>query len=373
MADPGEESLTTASTNEAETNQKPTPALTKTAQKKLLKQERLAARKAEKKAAEKRRKAEHKEQRRLEWDEKLEALSPEEKAKLIESKNEARRERIKREKEEHWMKIERLKKATEVGQKVVLDLDFGHLMTASEIQSLSQQIMYCYAANSRSANPTHLWLTGCTGEMEARLQNVPGFNNWIIEKENRPYIEALKDQKENLVYLTADAEDVLEELDLKSIYIIGGLVDRNRYKRITMDKATEQGIKAAKLPIGNYLKMSSSQVLTVNQVFEIMLNFIESRDWKSAFFKAIPQRKRDGAEAEILGEENNGTADEADVAALTEDDKKEDLEGDVVEEGYASKKQCIRESEDAENIASEDIDTTGNNFSVIDNGNKELL
>jgi tRNA (guanine9-N1)-methyltransferase len=123
--------------------------------------------------------------------------------------------------------------------------------------------MYCYAANSRSANPTHLWLTGCTGEMDARLRKIPGFNNWVIEKETRPYIEALKDQKENLVYLTADSENVLEELDSKCIYIIGGLVDRNRFKRITMDKAKEQGIKSAKLPIGNYLKMSSSQVYNI--------------------------------------------------------------------------------------------------------------
>jgi tRNA (guanine9-N1)-methyltransferase len=123
--------------------------------------------------------------------------------------------------------------------------------------------MYCYAANSRSTNPAHLWLTGCTGVMEARLQKIPGFNNWVIEKEARPYIEALKNQKENLVYLTADSNNVLEELDLKSIYIIGGLVDRNRFKGITMDKAKEQGIKSAKLPIGNYLKMSSSQVYDI--------------------------------------------------------------------------------------------------------------
>lgn len=92
------------------------------------------------------------------------------------------------------------------------------------------------------------------------MQKIPGFNKWVIEKETRPYIEALKDQKENLVYLTADSENVLEELDSKSIYIIGGLVDRNRFKGLTMDKAKEQGIKSAKLPIGNYLKMSSSQV-----------------------------------------------------------------------------------------------------------------
>ena len=123
--------------------------------------------------------------------------------------------------------------------------------------------MYCYAVNRRCASPCHLWLTGCNGKMGSQLQRLPGFDKWIIEKENQSYIEALQDEKHNLVYLTADSETILDELDPKKIYIVGGLVDRNRWKGITMKKAQEQGIQTAKLPIGNYLKMSSSQVLLV--------------------------------------------------------------------------------------------------------------
>lgn len=120
--------------------------------------------------------------------------------------------------------------------------------------------MYCYAINGRCNLPAHIWLTGCQGEMQNQLLRVPGYDRWIIEKEDRSYIEAFEVQKENLVYLTADSENVLDELDPKAIYVIGGLVDRNRWKGITMKKAEEQGIKTAKLPIGTYLKMSSSQV-----------------------------------------------------------------------------------------------------------------
>ncbi|CBI23531.3 unnamed protein product, partial [Vitis vinifera] len=134
--------------------------------------------------------------------------------------------------------------------------------------------------------------------MGSQLQRLPGFDKWIIEKENQSYIEALQDEKHNLVYLTADSETILDELDPKKIYIVGGLVDRNRWKGITMKKAQEQGIQTAKLPIGNYLKMSSSQVLTVNQVIEILLKFLETKDWKASFFQVIPQRKRGGADSE---------------------------------------------------------------------------
>lgn len=125
------------------------------------------------------------------------------------------------------------------------------------------QIMYCYAVNGRCSSPAHLWLTGCQGEMQAQLQRLPGFDKWVIEKENRPYIEAFEDQKERLVYLTADSETTLDVLDPKHIYIIGGLVDRNRWKGLTKKKAEDQGIQTAKLPIGTYLKMSSSQVCSV--------------------------------------------------------------------------------------------------------------
>lgn len=108
--------------------------------------------------------------------------------------------------------------------------------------------------------PCRLWLTGYEGEIGSQIEKIPGFDKWIIEKDNCPYIKTFETQKEDLVYLTADSENMLTELDLKKIYIIGGLVDRNRWKGITMKKAEEQGIQTAKLPIGNYLKMSSSQV-----------------------------------------------------------------------------------------------------------------
>ncbi|OVA10819.1 tRNA (guanine-N1-)-methyltransferase [Macleaya cordata] len=246
------------------TNDNPTPlppTLSKNAQKKLLKQQKYEEKKAQKKAAIKEQKQREGERKRREWDEKLANVSEEEKLKLIESRRELRKERMGKRSEEREKKIERLMRAKEEGQKIVIDLEFSDLMNPSEINSLVQQIMYCYAVNGRCTSPAHLWLTGCGGEMHAPLLRIPGFEKWLIEKKNRSYIEALQDQKENLVYLTADAETVVDELDPKKIYIIGGLVDRNRWKGITMKKANDQGIQTAKLPIGSYLKMSSSQVL----------------------------------------------------------------------------------------------------------------
>ncbi|KAL8461683.1 hypothetical protein ACS0TY_032970 [Phlomoides rotata] len=234
--------------------------MSKNAQKRLLKQQRYEAKIAEKKAQMREHKRTEVELKQKEWQEKLANLDEEEREKLIETRKALRRERMEKRLAMKGKSTERLQEARINGQNVVIDLEFAHLMTSKELKSLVKQVTYCYAINRRCALPARIWLTGCNGEMQNHLMRIPGYDQWFFEKEERSYVEALQDQKENLVYLTADSENVLDELDPKSIYIIGGLVDRNRCKGITMNKAKEQGIKTAKLPIGAYMKMSSSQV-----------------------------------------------------------------------------------------------------------------
>jgi len=70
--------------------------------------------------------------------------------------------------------------------------------------------------------------------------------------------------------LTADSKNDIKELDPEDVYIIGGIVDRNRYVNLTFKKAEEEGIRHGRFPIGDYMQLKSSTVLTVNQVFQIL-------------------------------------------------------------------------------------------------------
>ena len=123
-----------------EATQNDLPTLSKNAQKKVLKQQRYEAKKAEKKAQEKQQKKENAERKRKEWEETLASVNEEERSKLIESRRNLRKERMEKRSEEKEKKIERLTRATQCGHKIVIDLDFAHLMTPSEIHSLVQQV-----------------------------------------------------------------------------------------------------------------------------------------------------------------------------------------------------------------------------------------
>ena len=127
--------------------------------------------------------------------------------------------------------------------------------------------------------------------MKSRLEKA-NYLNWAVEFTSNDYLTQLKQfPKANIVYLTADSPNLIENLDENKAYIIGGIVDRNRYLNLTFDKAKEQGIAHGKLPINQFMKLNTSAVLTVNHVFEILAEQFNIKDWEATLTKVIPERK----------------------------------------------------------------------------------
>jgi len=174
----------------------------------------------------------------------------------------------------------------------VIDMSFDHLMQPREISSLALQIRHAYGYNKRALRPYKMYLTSLDEEKGPTCQVLKkdgGYDRWLMCKTVKHYVDVFGNK--NVVYLTADSETVLETLDDNTTYIIGGLVDKNRYKGLCFEEAKKREVRTARLPIGKYLEGNSRKVVTVNQVFHMMLHFRETQDWEKSFLAVMPQRK----------------------------------------------------------------------------------
>ncbi|KAI5138148.1 tRNA (guanine9-N1)-methyltransferase [Nematocida ausubeli] len=93
----------------------------------------------------------------------------------------------------------------------------------------------------------------------------------------------------DIVVLTADAEEELTEMEEGTIYVIGGLVDRNRHKGYT-ERRFKESFRTARLPIEK--KLNSSTVLSTLHVFNILLSYTQTQDWNAAIEEHLPMRKQ---------------------------------------------------------------------------------
>jgi tRNA (guanine9-N1)-methyltransferase len=177
---------------------------------------------------------------------------------------------------------------------VCLDCSFEDKMLPKEVNSLASQLRYCYSNSKGAKHPIKTTITSLGGETLNCLQNVSGFDQWNNREfyhTSEPLEEVFPD-KDKLVYLTSDSESILSELENDKVYVIGGIVDRNRLKRATIDRAESLGVATARLPISDYLNMVTTKVLTTNHVFEVLLKLKEhDNNWKNTLLSVLPSRK----------------------------------------------------------------------------------
>lgn len=85
-------------------------------------------------------------------------------------------------------------------------------------------------------------------------------------------IKRFGDEKENIVYLSPESDNELLEVDVtgKTIYVVGGLIDRSVKKFASFDRANELGVKTARLPINPFMEEASRRCLNIDTVTIIM-------------------------------------------------------------------------------------------------------
>uniref|UniRef100_A0A915AYW5 tRNA (guanine(9)-N(1))-methyltransferase n=1 Tax=Parascaris univalens TaxID=6257 RepID=A0A915AYW5_PARUN len=218
-------------------------------------------------------------------------------------------------------------------QRIAIDLSYEKVMNEKQILGTITQLSFCYAANRRAANPTQLAFANFGQSIRTLFLSNKSRTNWDVILEERPLYEAYK--REEIVYLTADSDNVLETLDPSKVYVIGGLLDHNSLKGLCLDVAVKEKVAHARLPIDDYVKMRTRKVLTINQVFEILLRYTETHSWKDAFFHVIPKRRiAEGDEKNKGGsgdehDENGEYAEIETMKEITHESRKDEIDNSV--------------------------------------------
>ena len=160
-----------------------------------------------------------------------------------------------------------------------------------------------------------LYMTSLAGAVDTEMAKHDGYRNWDFNFRSEVYSAVFP--RDKIVYLSAESEEVLEQLDPAAAYIIGGLVDHNHHKGLCHQRAVEAGVRTARLPIDEFISMKTRKVLTVNHVYEILAQVCQGDSWKEAFLKILPERK--GALEKISDNDSKNDCD----------DDNDDVSGDL--------------------------------------------
>lgn len=193
---------------------------------------------------------------------------------------------------------EKLLEAKHSGPRLCVDLSMTQHMSKKELSRLAAQIRRLYGSNKKASRPFWICLTGFSTDSplyEECLRMNDGFSAYLLDVTEEDCFSLFP--LESLVYLTPDSERALEDVDQNTVYIIGGLVDESIQKKVTFQKAREHSVKTARLPIQEYMvrrqneKNYHSEILAINQVFDILSTYFETHSWPEALKKGVSPGK----------------------------------------------------------------------------------
>lgn len=219
---------------------------------------------------------------------------------------------------------------------IVIDCSYDDYMNEKEVVSLSSQITRAYSSNRQAvkayyakevekrkksdeeaneanekemeiAPAAKLVVSGLDKRLKQRFETVlPDYQKWdpecaqFREDSLQSVLDGWEGDKDkssqdysNVVYLSADTDDVITELKAGEVYVVGGIVDKGRHKNLCKTTAESLGhnIRIRRLPIDEYIKLSGRKVLTTAHVVELLLKWCEYKNWKKAFEEVLPPRK----------------------------------------------------------------------------------
>eukprot|EP01103_Thecamoeba_quadrilineata_P012439 TRINITY_DN3207_c0_g1_i1.p1 TRINITY_DN3207_c0_g1~~TRINITY_DN3207_c0_g1_i1.p1 ORF type:complete len:294 (-),score=49.65 TRINITY_DN3207_c0_g1_i1:234-1082(-) len=235
-----------------------TPPLSKTQLKKRKKYEQLQEQYKAKKLKQKEQKVQTRAKRAEEKKIFLETRTPEQIAEFEERRNKAKMD-LKQQKEDRNTRLTEVYANPRAQPIVCIDCSFNDKMTSKEMTSLAHQLSYCYSHNSKSEKPLCLAISSLQGELLTHFQRYSGSDKWRIIKDQEHFTKIFPGP-ETIVYLSADSPNTLTSLEAGTVYVLGGLVDRNRYKVKLMYKIVIFSIMIIKCNIEEHLPPRGSEI-----------------------------------------------------------------------------------------------------------------
>lgn len=177
------------------------------------------------------------------------------------------------------------------GQKIIFGCSYDAHMKRVEAKNTAEQITNSINRQQRNLFDIHICGANMDGvTMESLQKFIPTLHDPSFPME--VHTEGVTDvfPRDRLVYLTPHCENDLETYDPNDIYIIGGLVDKHHCYPVSREKATELGLRMAKLPLDRFFHFKGDKTLTLDQVLKIMLALKNTGSWTEAF-RHLPKRK----------------------------------------------------------------------------------
>jgi tRNA (guanine9-N1)-methyltransferase len=284
--------------------------ISKKARKRMARGERMVERKRAKKEERRLEVATRKEQRREARNAELASLTVEERAELLAKRQVSFRAGRDLERSERARVRDAMSSCWK--HSVCIDLGWSDEMSDKELKSLVRQVSYAYSTLRKAAENKCTPMRMDAWMREALTFQAGGWTEWPVQVSELPLLDV--HPRESIVYLTHDSDDVLEELDPEKVYVVGGIVDRNRLKGATLTKANGLGVATARLNLDTSVHIDhGTPVLTVNHCVDILQLAANGASWQDAYVTVLPVRK--GLVAKVPDDTGCGTRRPSDVAS----------------------------------------------------------
>jgi hypothetical protein len=184
---------------------------------------------------------------------------------------------------------------------VVIDCSFNHIMSEFEQTSLVVQIQESYSHLRKHTGQAKLCVCSVSDALDSKMAK-QGASEWVLRRTTHPLEQFLDEvSSKNVIVMSPDADKELSWDDIRnprSVFVIGGIVDRLVSRNETSHKAIKLGLEARRLPIDPALFVN--KVFNIDSVVHFLLRSFQAspnkelcrEDMIRLLASVIPERKK---------------------------------------------------------------------------------